>query len=233
VGARLKSEFNPFVIPNYGAQEAVRYLHVPRSSMNHWLKGDNALVQFPSRNRRVFSFTNLVELYVIKGMHEIHGVKLPQIRTAVDYLLENWESRHPLAEYELKTDGRYIFFWQGDKYLNVSLRGQVGLGPILDSYLKRIDRDEEGIARVLHPFLRSEEMEDMRKGKEHSKVVSINPRVCFGMPVLAGSRITTSVLASRFLGGDSVPLIARSYGRPEAEIESAIKWEIGQKNPAA
>src|SRR6185437_10626960 len=167
----------------------------------------------------VFSFTNLVELYVIKGMHEIHGVKLPQIRTAVDYLLENWESRHPLAEYELKTDGRYIFFWQGDKYLNVSLRGQVGLGPILDSYLKRIDRDEEGIARVLHPFLRSEEMEDMRKGKEHSKVVSINPRVCFGMPVLAGSRITTSVLASRFLGGDSVPLIARSYGRPEAEIE--------------
>jgi uncharacterized protein (DUF433 family) len=233
VGARLKSEFNPLAIPNYGAQEAVRYLHIPRSSMNHWLKGSNALLHFPTRNRRVFSFTNLVELYVIKGLYEIHGVKLPAIRNAVEYLLETKESRHPLADYELKTDGRYIFFWQGGEYMNMSLRGQGGLGPILDSYLRRIDRDEQGIARVLHPFLRSKEMEDIREGKEHQKIVSINPRVCFGMPVLAGSRITTSILASRYLGGDSVPVIARSYGRSEAEIESAIKWEIGQTKNAA
>jgi uncharacterized protein (DUF433 family) len=232
VAARKKARFNPFEVPNYGATEAVKYLHIPRQSMDYWLKGKKPILHFASANRRVFSFKNLVELYVIKGLSEIHGVKLPAIRTAVEYLLEMQQSRYPLADYELKTDGRYIFFWQGGDYLNVSLRGQGGLGPILDSYLRRIDRDASGIARVLHPFLSSQQMRD-DADVEAKKLVSINPNICFGMPVLTGSRITTAVLASRYLGGDSVPVLARSYGRSEAEIQGAITWEIGQTKTAA
>jgi uncharacterized protein (DUF433 family) len=53
------------------------------------------------------------------------------------------------------------------------------------------------------------------------------------MPVLLGSRITTSFLAGRYRGGDSVPAIARSYGRPMADIKEAIEWEIGKEIKAA
>jgi uncharacterized protein (DUF433 family) len=60
------------------------------------------------------------------------------------------------------------------------------------------------------------------------KTVEINPAVCFGLPVLKDSRLTTGFLASRYRGGDSVPSIARSYGRPVAEIEEAIEWELGR-----
>ncbi len=214
--------FNPVDIENYGASEAVKWLHVPRQSMDYWLRGTKPIIEMADRRRRLFSFKNLVELYVVKGLTEIHGVKLPSIRLAVDYLLEKWESRHPLADYELKTDGRHIFFWQGDEYLNTCLRGQKGFGPVLDSYLRRIDRDAFSMARVLHPFI---SLRDMKEEQAQNKVVSINPNVCFGMPVLTGSRITTAALASRYLGGDSVPLLARSYGRSEAEIEKAITWE--------
>ena len=220
-----KKPFSP-EIPNYGASDAVRWIHIPRQTMNHWLRGDFPVVNMADPQRRLFSFKNLVELYVVKGLTEIHGVRLPAIRQALEYLQEQWESRHPLADYELKTDGKHIFFWQGDEYLNVSLRGQKGFGPVLDSYLRRIDRDDLSVARALHPFMR---LGDMKSQQDESKVVSINPRVCFGMPVLSGSRITTSMLVSRYLGGDSIRFLAATYGRSEAEIESAIKWELGKK----
>jgi len=225
-----RQAFNPVDIQNYGVSEAVRWLHIPRQSMNYWLRGTKPIIEMADRHGRLFSFKNLVELYVIKGLTEIHGVRLPAIRQAVGYLLETWESKHPLADYELKTDGRHIFFWQGDEYLNMSLRGQKGFGPVLDSYLRRIDRDAFSVARVLHPFLI---LRDMKAEQDQNKVVSINPNVCFGMPVLSGSRITTAALASRYLGGDSVPLLARSYGRSEAEIEKAIRWELGKTKKIA
>jgi uncharacterized protein (DUF433 family) len=61
--------------------------------------------------------------------------------------------------------------------------------------------------------------------------VEINPAVCFGLPVLKDSRLTTGFLASRFRGGDSISSIAQSYGRPVAEIadiKEAIEWELGR-----
>ena len=224
-----RDKFDPLEVPNYGFQEAVRYLHVPNSTLHYWMRPSIGLLAPVDRERRLFSFKNLVECYVLNGLREIHGVRVSRIHDALRYLRKNFPSRHPLADYELKTDGRYIFFWYQNTYLNLSLEGQGGLASVLDTYLRRIERQWQTGKWILYPFTR---LQDMRTTGDHPKVISMNPKVCFGMPVLTGSRITTATLVSRYRGGDSVPALARGYGRSETEIEQAIFWETGKKQAA-
>jgi len=49
--------------------------------------------------------------------------------------------------------------------------------------------------------------------------------VGFGKPVIAGTGISTAVIASRFNARESVPELAQEYGLTEAQIEEAIRWE--------
>jgi len=222
--------FDPLEVPNYGPQEAVRFLHVPSSTLHYWLRPSVGLVKPADPMRGLLSFKNLIECYVLEGLRAIHGVRVRSIHSAVDYMMTRFPSRHPLADYELKRDGRDVFFVHGGMIENVSMRGQLGLTGILDSYLRRIERDFTRKHWVLYPFMR---LEQMRSKEDKPKIVSINPNVCFGMPVLTGTRITTAVLASRYLGGDTLPRLARSYDRPESEIAEAISWETGKERTAA
>jgi uncharacterized protein (DUF433 family) len=221
---------DPLDVPNYGYEEAVRYLHIPHSTLSYWLRSHLDLVQVASRRQGLLSFRNLVECYVLNGLREIHKVRLPAIRQAMNYMLQKFESRHPLADYDLQTDGRHIYFWHQDHLLNITLQGQIGMKEVLDSYLRRIERDWQRARWAFYPFMR---LDQMRTAGEHPKVVVLNPNVCFGMPTLSGTRITTSMLASRHLGGDSITTLARSYGRPETEIQEAILWETGKGRAAA
>jgi uncharacterized protein (DUF433 family) len=227
VRSRMRpNQFDPLEVPNYGFQEAVRYLHVPNSTLHYWMRPGVGLLTPADREGHVFSFKNLVECYVLNGLREIHGVRVKEIRYALTFLRKNRPSTHPLADYELKTDGRYIFFWDRDTYLNASLEGQGGLTEVLDTYLRRLEREWQTGSWILYPFTR---LQHMRSPGEHPKVISVNPKVCFGMPVLSGTRITTATLASRNQGGDSVPVLASSYGRSEEEIAEAILWETGKQ----
>jgi uncharacterized protein (DUF433 family) len=224
-----RSSFDPLDVPNYGFQEAARYLHIPSSTLHYWMRPSVGLLTPEDRQRGLVSFKNLVEGYVLNGLREIHGVKVPRIHRALSYLRRHFPSKHPFADYELKTDGRYIFFWHQGTYLNLSLEGQCGITTVLDTYLRRIEREWQTGKWILYPFTR---LSQMRTSGDHPKVIAINPRICFGMPVLNGTRITTATLVSRHLGGDSVPALASSYGRPENEIAEAIFWETGQEQAA-
>src|SRR5690349_5079569 len=92
---------NVLEMPNYLPIEAARYFHVPFSTINYWTRGRKPIVKLSSP--RMLSFKNLVEFYVLEGLRHIHGLKLRAIRAAVEDLLEHEESRHPLAEYDLRT----------------------------------------------------------------------------------------------------------------------------------
>lgn len=223
---RRRTAFDPLEVPNYGFEEAVRYLHVPHSTLRYWLRPSVNLLQAAESNRNIFSFKNLVECYVLEGLRTIHGVRVPRIRKALQYLLENYDSRYPLADYELKTDGRHIYFSdQGTPLIDISMRGQLGLAPVLNTYLRRIERNFAKGSWVLYPFTRPEYM---HSGQEKPRVVSINPNVCYGLPVLIGTRVTISMLVSRRRGGDSDEVLAKAYGRSASEIAEAISWETGK-----
>jgi uncharacterized protein (DUF433 family) len=58
--------------------------------------------------------------------------------------------------------------------------------------------------------------------------MDIDPRISFGRPVIAGTRIATAVIGERWRAGESVEALAADYGRSLAEIEEAIRCETTQ-----
>jgi uncharacterized protein (DUF433 family) len=173
----------------------------------------------------------LVEFYVLEGLREVHSIKMSNIRSALSYMLNSGNrSKHPFADYEIRTDDRDIWFFENGHPVNASRWGQTAFDGIVGPYLKRVMRNPHGLAQAIFPFTKKQQMKAMT---DLGNVVEIDPKRCFGVPVLVNSRITTPFLAGRYRGGESVPAIANSYGRPVAEIKEAIEWEIGKEIKAA
>ncbi|HEY5260150.1 MAG TPA: DUF433 domain-containing protein, partial [Rhabdochlamydiaceae bacterium] len=105
--------------------------------------------------------------------------------------------------------------------------GQYEIPEWTASYLKRVDRDPHGLAQKIYPFTKKAQLK--ADDAEPPRTIVIDPNICFGLPVLNGSRITTGFLASRYRGGDSLAAIANSYGRPVGQVKEAIEWETGKE----
>ncbi len=73
---------------------------------------------------------------------------------------------------------------------------------LLSAYLKRIERDDAGLAIRLFPFT-------PRLSQDSPRLISIDPRVAFGRPVIAGTRIPTVEIAERYKAGDSIATLLR------------------------
>jgi uncharacterized protein (DUF433 family) len=165
---------------------------------------------------------DLLECWVLASLRHKEGIPMPNIRAAVETLRDKYKSEHSLVQSEFETDGVHLFVRDAIGLVNLSMRDQRVLEGIMKAYLRRIDRDIEGVARRLYPFTRKRYLTASIKVP---KVVMIDPTISFGRPVLSGTGISTAVLASRHRGGDSVQVLAREYGRKTTEIEEAIQWE--------
>jgi hypothetical protein len=133
----------------------------------------------------------MVGTHVLSAIRYQHGVKLPAVRRAVEYLTREFGSRHPLAEEQFETDGVNLFVKRLGMLLNVSSPGQFAMREILEALLKRIERDERGLAVRLYPFSRRPAVVAPEHAvpllKDSPRLVVIDPRVGFGRPVLAGT----------------------------------------------
>lgn len=222
----LKVKFNPLEIPNYTVEEAARYLIVPTSTVRYWSIGEAGaapLTTVYSRRPLLLSFKNLVELYVLESLREFHDIGLPRIRRSVEELRIERPSKYPLADYQLATRGRKIYLeGDGEELINLTASGQHAFKAIMNPFLKRVERNAQGIAERLFPFTSRQHQQHPDRAP---RVVVIDPNVAFGMPVLVGSRISTAFLMSRKKGGASISKLARDYGRSETEIEEAISLE--------
>jgi uncharacterized protein (DUF433 family) len=175
----------------------------------------------------MLSFVNLVELHVLDSIRRQHQVELQSVRKAVSFLKREFKAVHPLADVQMDTNGKDLFVKELGRLVNVSREGQLAMKDVLEQFLQRIDRDPRGLAIRLFPFTRSARVRGESPFlSDAPRIVSIEPTVAFGRPVIAGSRIPTVEIAERFKAGDSFELLAREYGRPIAEIEEAIRCEL-------
>jgi uncharacterized protein (DUF433 family) len=172
----------------------------------------------------LLSFTNLAELHVLKSIREGHRVSLSRIRRAIDYLGRHFQSKHPLLEPNLLTDGRNIFVEQFCGLVSASESGPKVFDWVR-LFLDRIERDSDGAPIRLFPFTDKARAQSPRS-------VAIDPRIRFGRPCIAGTNIPTAILAERHEAGDSVEALAEDYGRPERDIKAALEYER-RSRPAA
>jgi uncharacterized protein (DUF433 family) len=219
-------EHNPLQIPNYGMIEASRYLHIPHSTLQFWTSGTEPIVKLAATGRRpMLSFKNLVECYVVQGMRTMYGIKVQKIRAASRWMRKNLASPHPLADCDITTNGVNLFLDIDGTLVCISREGQVAMKPVFEAHLERIERDSSGVANRLFPY---KARAHMLEPQHAPKVVMIDPKISFGRPILRYSGILSSVLAGRYRAGDSIAVLAKSYGRDESEIRQAVEWEIGK-----
>jgi uncharacterized protein (DUF433 family) len=206
-------------LPAYGLSEAALYLRVPIKTLEYWVFGRDKIrpmVKAAGTHPRSLSFMNLLECHMLAAMRKIYDLRLPKIRQAVGHLTKNSSFPHPLVEQPLYTDGVDILIKELDSILNISRGGQFAIPEIICVHLQRIEY-EKGKFKF-YPFVRE-------RSAEEPKYIVINPSIAFGKPVIAGTGISTAVIASRFNARESVPDLAQEYGLEEKQIEEAIRWE--------
>jgi uncharacterized protein (DUF433 family) len=238
--------FDPRELPNYRLPEAAHYLRIPESTLRSWIFGQTYPTAAGSRTSKPIvaipdgwpprlSFVNVVEAHVLSGIRYQHGVTLPAVRRAIEYLTKEFGSKHPLAEEQFQTDGVNLFVERlalGRHHLiNVSAPGQLAMREILCALLRRIERDERGLAIRLYPFSRRPAPSPSALD-ESPRLVVIDPRIAFGRPVLVGTGITTFTIAERFDAGESMEALAHDYGLSHSEIEEAIRCELTRRDAA-
>ncbi len=217
-------------IPAYGLSEASHYLGIPKATLRSWVLGRHypieagkqffrPIIELPDKEKPLLSFVNLVEAHVLEAIRQRHGIKFWRVRGAVEYLERHLDSRHPLVEQRFVTDGADLFVEQFGRLVNISREGQLAIKELIQTYLRRIERDSAGFPIRLYPFTRE------RKPDE-PKTIVIDPYISFGRPVLAGTGIATTIIAQRYKAGESIEELAEDYGRPTSDIQEAIRCEL-------
>jgi uncharacterized protein (DUF433 family) len=152
---------------------------------------------------------------------------MPSIRRALHYVRKTYPSAHPLLTEDFHTDGKDLFVKKiegtsgREQTINVSSWGQLGLGPILDFYLRRIERDEQGWPIKLFP-IRMNWPGDLKV--DAPRVVVIDPAISSGRPVVNGSGVMAEVIFGRFNTGEGIESIADDYGLQMSQIEEVIRY---------
>jgi uncharacterized protein (DUF433 family) len=117
----------------------------------------------------------------------------------------------------METDGFSLFLREGKEVVNLNRPNQLAIPKIVSTYLRRIERHNDDVR--FFPFV-------VRDVDDEPKNVQIAPSIAFGKPVLAGTGITTEVIAGRFLNRDSISDLAEEYGVDASKIEDALRWEL-------
>jgi uncharacterized protein (DUF433 family) len=207
---------------------------MPEGTLRSWVAGRwypvvgqskrfRPLVRLDDPQGVYLSFINLVEAHVLAAIRRRHGVKLPKVRAALDYVKRQFQIERPLIDETFQTDGMDLFVERYGDLINASREGQRAMKEILWVYLKRIERDSKGLPIKLYPFTRDTESDS--PPKTDPRVVVMNPAISFGRPVIAGTGIPVSSIYERYKAGDSIAELAQDFRLGTSAIEEAIRCE--------
>jgi len=212
---------DPREVPLYWLSEVALYTGVAAGTLKYWTqhtKQHPPLIRPPAdplqqrHSELRLSFSNLLEAHILCATKE-RKIPLARVRKGLLYLQEqSGEKSHPLLTYSFYSvrGSRDVFVrtLEGEP-VNVSRHGQGGLATVLDDYLKRIEWDQSGPIRVV-PI--------------RSNRVIIDLNVSGGRPVIRGTGVLASMLASRWQAGDSYEDLARGYRLPVEDVREAVRY---------
>jgi uncharacterized protein (DUF433 family)/DNA-binding transcriptional MerR regulator len=224
-----------FHTPLYTVPEAARYLDVPISTLRNWTHGYRrasthrrpviggpVVTALPTASRRspLIPFIGLAEAMVLTAIRS-SGVPLQRIRPALKRLDGELGVRHALASKRLYTDGAEVLYdyaqqqrdeaAQALRELVVVRNDQRVFNDVVEGYLRRIEFDTGGYARVIH--LPAYQVAD----------VLVDPARGFGQPVFArgGARLEDAL--SLFAAGEPLEVVAEEYGIPPEDLEDVVR----------
>lgn len=215
--------------PTYSFFEAAVCVRLPVATLRVWALGRTypttagpkqtlAMFRIADRESRLLSFVNLIEAHVLRGLRTKQEFTMHHVKRALKELVRHEPPAHPLAFEDFLTDGADLFIERFGALINLNRAGQIAMQETFKAHLKRIEREgTEGPVR-LFPFIRSEDVEG-------SRTVSVSPKIAFGRPVIAGTRVTTAEIASRVNAGETLDRVAEDFDLTPQQVTDAILFE--------
>jgi uncharacterized protein (DUF433 family) len=214
---------DPRSVSAYTVAEAAALVRVPVSTLKTWIHGDNpssrGLLVLPRAKPRLLAFSHLVEAFVLAAIRRGHGVALQRVRRAIGYVQRELHVERPLIHAKFKTDGVDLFVEHWGKLVNASKHGQVAMRGALETSLRRVDWDRNGLAVRIFPLVRS-------AAEQQPKSIVIDPERGFGRPTLAGTGIRVDVVVERYRAGESPAELAADYRVSVERIDDAVRCEL-------
>ena len=110
---------DPREIPTYNLSEAGVYLGIPATTLRSWTKGRTyptsqgekffaPLIDPADPVHCLLSFAHLAEAHVLQATRD-QDIPIPNVRVVMDYVQEQWPSRHPLITKEFYRFGKQLF----------------------------------------------------------------------------------------------------------------------------
>jgi uncharacterized protein (DUF433 family) len=213
--------FDPREVPLYWLSQVALFTGIPESTLKRWtgiISNCKPLIHPPAnqlqqRDREArLSFSNLLEAHILDAVRK-RDIPVKQIRRGLEFLHENDpDAAHPLLTYKLYSvpgmRDMLIKTLEGQA-INISRYGQPTLGTILNEHLQRIEWDQSGPIRLVP--MRSDRM-----------MIDLN--VAGAQPVVKGTGVLASMLASRWHAGDSYEDLARGYRLPLDDVREAVRY---------
>jgi uncharacterized protein (DUF433 family) len=125
----------------------------------------------------------------------------------------------PLIHAKFRTDGLDLFVEQWGKLVNASRDGQLSMRGALESSLRRVDWDRDGLAVRLFPMVRA-------SGTDQPRTIVIDPARGFGRPTLSGKGIRVDVIVERYRAGETIAELADDYRVAPELIDDAVRCEL-------
>jgi uncharacterized protein (DUF433 family) len=223
----MKKKLLPQDVPIYRLAQVARWVGVPAATMHHWAYGRNyhaggrvkrsaALFTPADGERGLLSFDNIAEAHILDAARKAR-IAMVDVRAAIDVVLQDYPSAsaHPLLTGHFYRHGKKLFVQslRGKVATSRPIEGQVVLADLLDDYLERIQRDDQGRPIRLFPMRYNE-----------SQRVMLDFNVAGGQPVIAGTGILVEFIRDLKKAGTSIPDIARNYGLDEFTVAEAINY---------
>jgi len=227
---------DPRDIPAYSFGEVAVSVGVPTSTLRAWCVGQSnfkSVLSLPKdwNDYHALSFFNLIEANVVAELRREHKVPMARVRAALEFLAANVPVPHPLVEKELQvTPNQRVYILHEGRRIDISAGGQWPLDTVVRNLLRRVHRGRHGIV-MFYP--RVAPPRQVVIPEDEYAPIAVDPEVCFGRPVVAGTAIPTDVIADRYLGGDSVKKMAEDYDLSEEHIWAALRFERVLKANAA
>lgn len=215
--------------PAYTLADASRYLKVAGATLRSWVVGrhypkgagvahSRPLIRPAIGQPPTLSFWNLIEAHVLRALRTDHGVSLNALRQAIDYAEKSLDIDRLLLSSELRTDGGRLLLERYGELIDLSASGQIAMRRFFDEHLKRVEWDQWQFPVRLYPFTSG-------NGPTAERLVSIDPAIAFGRPVMIHRGISTRAIVERIDAGETVAEVAEDYDLTPPEVEEAVLYE--------
>jgi uncharacterized protein (DUF433 family) len=227
-GVAAANDFDPRNEPAYTVAEASRYLKVASTTLRSWVVGRpypkaegvgqfEPLIQPPRTQPVLLSFSNLIEIHVLRALRTDHAVSIQAVREALGFAEESLRVERLLLSRQLYAEGGELFLQRYGELIHLRPSGQLVLQHLFEEHLKRVEWDENQFPIRLYPF--------MTDSVSAGRLIAIDANVAFGRPVVARAGVSTAAIVDRIDAGEQVTALAEDYDMSPHEITQAVLYE--------